>query len=170
MTLIAIEILIIWLLSKMTHHFAWWIIEISGPSIGVKTFPFIARSLTCRITEVSLVLALWTAILFLRFVRSGLFQINYFVLLWCLRIWASLFRVILGDLRLRSVLTWFFIFFSLLRLWLAHHFLSFCVCFKLIIHNTSKWRLNGINSLLFKIMIWKYDWGTKVLTGIFTGF
>ena len=38
LTLIAVESLVIWLLSKLFHDFAWWIIEILWPSIRIHTF------------------------------------------------------------------------------------------------------------------------------------
>ena len=43
LTLISVEIIVVRLLSQMTHYFSWWIIEISWPSICVETLGFIAR-------------------------------------------------------------------------------------------------------------------------------
>jgi len=43
LTLVTVEIVVVRLLGQVPHDLAWWIIEISRPSICIETLTFIAR-------------------------------------------------------------------------------------------------------------------------------
>jgi hypothetical protein len=43
LTLVSVEIVVVRLLGQVPHDLAWWIIEISWPSICIETLTFIAR-------------------------------------------------------------------------------------------------------------------------------
>ena len=86
LSLIPVEVVVVRLLSQVTHHFSWWIIEISGPSIRVEALTLIARLFTWGTIELSSVpLISGTAWLFL-LLASILLNFDFLYLFWSLGI------------------------------------------------------------------------------------
>ena len=137
LSLIAVEIIVVWLLSEVAHDLAWGIIEISWPSISIEALGLVARLFTWRVIVLGLLIRVLLWCLFIvsfTGVSCCLIQINVLRLLWCLRIWWSLFTVLpllLGSW-LMLLLPLFFFFFTCLCCVANHCFKSFCLRF--IIH------------------------------------
>lgn len=82
LALASIEIVIVRLLSEVTHDFAGWIIEISRPSICVEALTFVARLFARRVVELRVV-----GVLLVARIGGCLVQVNLLVLLW--RLWIA---------------------------------------------------------------------------------
>lgn len=83
LTLVAIEVVVVGLLSQVSHDLSGWIIEISWPSIGIKTLTFVARFFARRVVELLLV---WILLALLARVICALVQVNLLTSLRSLRI------------------------------------------------------------------------------------
>lgn len=127
LALVSVEVVIVGLLSEVSHDFSWWIIEVPWSSLSVVTFSLVARFLTSRI-----VLALRVCIKIrcaigtvgrLRSIIDLFIEVNLLDLLGSLRIRRSLLLVLpLVLLRLNVLLLFGLLFlFTLLRS-VAYHF------------------------------------------------
>lgn len=83
LTLVSIEVVVVGLLSQVSHDLSGWIIEISWPSIGIKTLTFVARFFARRVVELLLV---WILLALLARVICALVQVNLLTSLRGLRI------------------------------------------------------------------------------------
>lgn len=124
LSLISIEVVIVWLLGEVSHHFSWRIVKISWSALSIVTLALIARLLTSGIVLLSLVST--QSLTDRLYIFSGsLVQINMLTLFWCLRIgWPLLLLVsLLGLTLIPWLLLSLFLFFILLRS-VAYHFLE----------------------------------------------
>lgn len=126
LSLISIEVVIVWLLSEVSHDFSWWVVKISWSSLCIVTLALIARLLTSWIVLLCLVIAKHRSVISrLSRVIGSPVQINLLVLLWRLRIgWPLLLMLSFLGLVLNPwlVLGLFFLF-ALLRS-VTNHFLE----------------------------------------------
>ena len=125
LSLISVEVIVVWLLCKVSHHFTRWVVKVSWPSLCVVTLTLISRLLTWRGVVLALGVSTKHGSIIWRLSRiiCSFVQVNVLSLLWCLRIWSSLllllsfFSLIFLSWRLLGL----FFFFVLLRS-VAYHF------------------------------------------------